>query len=311
MSSLSGGLSSKQDMTTAGERRDPRLDPSQTQGTVLEAVSPPAYGRGLIVSVIAAAIVFALAIFASGGDESFTGVPMTQTTGALFWGLSILAVVAIGFGAQYAEGVATRVALSIGQEARPKPFPSAWAVPAASVGVALLYVATYHNRMMLIIGPLIAFVGVAGGLFARDLMEDVHEETERTAALVHIIVVHAIAFLGLSVVYMNRMSGWIGGPIVFALTAVLIFEYLDQADMTIPIRVLYSLLSGGVMTLALLAVSWWPTFGWTGGAALLIVFYVMASMCNARASNRALRERDLFEYAGVFLIGMIILAFTV
>jgi hypothetical protein len=294
MSSLSGGLSSKQDMTTAGERRDPRLDPSQTQGTVLEAVSPPAYGRGLIVSVIAAAIVFALAIFASGGEESFTGVPMTQTTGALFWGLSILAVVAIGFGAQYAEG-----------------FPSAWAVPAASVGVALLYVATYHNRMMLIIGPLIAFVGVAGGLFARDLMEDVHEETERTAALVHIIVVHAIAFLGLSVVYMNRMSGWIGGPIVFALTAVLIFEYLDQADMTIPIRVLYSLLSGGVMTLALLAVSWWPTFGWTGGAALLIVFYVIASMCNARASNRALRERDLFEYAGVFLIGMIILAFTV
>jgi hypothetical protein len=311
MSSLSGDAVAKHDVTHSGERRDPRLDPAQTGGTVLEAVHPPAYGRGLIVSVIAAAVVFALAIFASGGKESFTGVPMTQTTGALFWGLSVLTVLAIGFGAQYAEGVATKVAVSLGQEARPTPFPSAWAIPAASVGVALLFVATYHNRMMLIVGPAIAFLGVAGGLFARDLMEDVHEETERTAALIHTVVVHAIAFLGLSVVYMNRMSGWIGGPIVFVLTAVLIFEYLDQADMTIPVRVLYGVLSGGVMTVALLAVSWWPTYGWTGGGALLIVFYILASMCSARGAGRTLRERDLFEYAGVFLIGMIILAITI
>ncbi len=311
MSSLSGDAANKQDVTHAGERRDPRLDPSQTGGTVLEAVHPPAYGRGLIVSVIAAAVVFALAIFASGGEESFTGVPMTQTTGALFWGLTVLAVALIGFGAQYAEGVATKVAVSLGQDARPAPFPSAWAIPAVSMGVALLFVATYHNRMMLIVGPLIAFFGVAGGLFARDLMEDVHEETERTAALIHTVVVHAIAFLGLSVVYMNRMSGWIGGPLVFLITAALIFEYLDQADLTIPVRMLYGLLSGGVMVLALLAVSWWPTYGWTGGAALLIVFYILASMCTARGAGRSVRERDLFEYAGIFLIGMIVLAFTV
>ncbi|HQY31252.1 MAG TPA: hypothetical protein PK691_08200, partial [Thermomicrobiales bacterium] len=64
MSSVPAGALTNQDVTSSGERRDPRLDQSQTSGTVLETVHPPAYGRGLIVSIIAAAVVFALAIFA-------------------------------------------------------------------------------------------------------------------------------------------------------------------------------------------------------------------------------------------------------
>ena len=52
-----------QDQAIAGERKDPRHDPATTGGTVLGSVHPPAYGRGLLVSIVAAAIVFALAIF--------------------------------------------------------------------------------------------------------------------------------------------------------------------------------------------------------------------------------------------------------
>ena len=311
METRSGVSTGNHDLTMSGERRDPRLDPAQTSASVLQTVRPPAYGRGLLVSIVAAAIVFALSIFASGGKESYTGIPMTQTTGALFWGLTVIAIIAVGFGAQYAEGVAVRIAVSLGQESRAESVPTAWAVPAASVATALLLVGTYHNRVMLVAGPLIAFLGVAGGLFARDLMEDVLEGTERTAALIHTAVIHAVAFLGLSAVYMNRMTGWYGGPIVFALTAVLVFEYLDRTDLPAQVRVLYSLLSGGIVTVALLAVSWWPTYGWTGGAALLLTFFVLVSMCSARSARTALRERDLIEYGAVFLGGMLILAFTI
>src|SRR4029079_351203 len=193
-----------QDQTIAGERKDTRHDPATTGGTVLGSVHPPAYGRGLLVSIVAAAIVFALAIFASGGQEEYTGIPMTQTTGSLFWGLSILAIILVGVASQYAEGAAIRVAESLGQEpTRRNQLPSAWAVPAASMATALLLVATYHNKVMLIAGPAIAFLGVAGVLCARDLREDTMEGAERTAALIHTIVIHAIAFLGLSAVYMN------------------------------------------------------------------------------------------------------------
>jgi hypothetical protein len=300
-----------QDQTITGERKDPRHDPATTGGTVLGSVHPPAYGRGLLVSIVAAAIVFALAIFASGGKEEFTGIPMTQTTGSLFWGLSILAIILVGVASQYAEGAAIRVAESLGQEpARRNQLPSAWAVPAASMATALLLVATYHNKVMLIAGPAIAFLGVAGGLFARDLLEDTMEGAERTAALIHTIVIHAIAFLGLSAVYMNKMSGWYGGPIVFLLTAVLMFEHLERAGLPDGLRLLYSSLSGGVMILALLAVNWWPTYGWTGGAALLLCFFVLAGLGSVRGERQSLRDRDLIEYGAVFVGGLLILAIT-
>jgi uncharacterized membrane protein YgdD (TMEM256/DUF423 family) len=310
VSDFGEGISS-QDQTIAGERKDPRHDPATTGGTVLGSVHPPAYGRGLLVSIVAAAIVFALAIFASGGTEESTGIPMTQTTGSLFWGLSILAIILVGVASQYAEGAAIRVAESLGQEpARRNQLPSAWAVPAASMATALLLVATYHNKVMLIAGPAIAFLGVAGGLFARDLLEDTMEGAERTAALIHTIVIHAIAFLGLSAVYMNKMSGWYGAPMVFLLTAVLMFEHLERAGLPDGLRLLYSLLSGGVMILALLAVNWWPTYGWTGGAALLLCFFVLAGLGSVRGERQSLRDRDLIEYGAVFIGGLLILAIT-
>jgi hypothetical protein len=310
VSDFGEGITS-QEQTISGERKDPRHDPATSGGTVLGSVHPPAYGRGLLVSIVAAAIVFALAIFASGGKEEFTGIPMTQTTGSLFWGLAILAIILVAVGSQYAEGVAIRVAESLGQEpARQDSLPSAWAVPAASVATALLLVATYHNRMMLVAGPAIAFLGVAGGLLARDLLEDTMEGAERTAALIHTIVIHAIAFLGLSAVYMNKMSGWYGGPIVFVLTAVLMFEHLERANLSEGIRLLYSSLAAGLMTLALLAVNWWPTYGWTGGAALLLCFFVLAGFAAARGERQSLRDRDLIEYGAVFVGGLLILAIT-
>ena len=310
VSDFGEGITS-QDHTIAGERKDPRHDPATTGGTVLGSVHPPAYGRGLLVSIVAAAIVFALAIFASGGQEEYTGIPMTQTTGSLFWGLSILAIILVGVASQYAEGAAIRVAESLGQEpARRSQLPSAWAVPAASMATAILLVATYHNKVMLIAGPAIAFFGVAGGLFARDLLEDTMEGAERTAALIHTIVIHAIAFLGLSAVYMNKMSGWYGGPIVFLLTAVLMFEHLERAGLPDGLRLLYSSLSGGVMILALLAVNWWPTYGWTGGAALLLCFFVLAGLGSVRGERQSLRDRDLIEYGAVFIGGLLILAIT-
>jgi hypothetical protein len=163
---------------------------------------------------------------------------------------------------------------------------------------------------MLIAGPLIAFFGVAGGLFARDLLEDTLEGTERTAALIHTVVVHAIAFLGLSAVYMNKMTGWYGGPIVFMLTAVLVFEHLERARLDNAIRVLYAVLTGGLMTIALLALAWWPTYGWTGGAALLLCFFVLAGLAAIRGNRASLTDRDLIEYGTVFAGGILILAIT-
>jgi uncharacterized membrane protein YqjE len=64
------------------------------------------------------------------------------------------------------------------------------------------------------------------------------------------------------------------------------------------------------MTIALLALAWWPTYGWTGGAALLLCFFVLAGLAAIRGNRASLTDRDLIEYGTVFAGGILILAIT-
>jgi hypothetical protein len=69
-------------------------------GAMMEIVRPPAYGRGIFVTFAAAAAVFGLAVAASGETPTATGIPMTETTNPLFWGIAVIVAVMVGVGAQ-------------------------------------------------------------------------------------------------------------------------------------------------------------------------------------------------------------------
>ena len=79
-------------------------------GATIEQSRQPVYGQGIVVSLIAAAFLLVLAILAVREQETATGVPATETTGPLFWGLAILFTVAVAVGAQYSEWSAARAA---------------------------------------------------------------------------------------------------------------------------------------------------------------------------------------------------------
>ena len=64
-------------------------------------------GLGLIISVAVAAVVFVLAIYATGSPTA-NPLPLAQTTNALFWVVGAVAMVAAGFGALYADRTAFR-----------------------------------------------------------------------------------------------------------------------------------------------------------------------------------------------------------
>src|SRR5262245_45492045 len=89
----------------------------------MQSARPPAYGQGLIVSVIVSAAVFVLAIIAFGDADEST-LPIAQTTGPLYWALAALVIVAAGFGAQYVERTAAQAAASLGRQ-RPDAGPDA------------------------------------------------------------------------------------------------------------------------------------------------------------------------------------------
>jgi hypothetical protein len=284
----------------------------ETRGTnsaraSMEIVRQPTYGQGIVVSLVSAASMLILAIMAIR-DGSNTGLPLTETTGPLYWGLAVLFAIGAAAGAQFSEVTAARAAESLGQPRKATSLPTAWAIPLVAAIAAILLIATHHNQVMLVAGPAIAFFGVAGALLSRDLLDDATESSNRTAAAIHTIVIHGIAFLALSGVYLNKMSSLVSAPLVAILSAVLILEALERGATTGPQRILYAAVGGAVMGQAMIALNWWPTYGWSGGAVLLVCFYLIAGILLAWTQRGVLRSRDLIEYGAICGVALLILA---
>jgi uncharacterized membrane protein SirB2 len=162
---------------------------------------------------------------------------------------------------------------------------------------------------MLIIGPLIAFFGTAGALLSRDLLDEADEQSNRVASVIHTLVVHGIAFLAFSAIYLNKLDTWISAPFVGIIGGVLILETLERGGIAPPQRIFYATIGGFVLAEVTVALNWWPSYGWTGGAVLLVIFYIAAGLLLVRAQNHQVRTRDLVEFGGVGGLFLLLLAF--
>lgn len=267
----------------------------------------PAYGQGVVISLLSAAALLLLAIIAIG-DGDGTDPPVLQRTDTLFWVISVIVLILTAAGAQYAERVAARAAEEAGSGRPTKGLSTAWAVPLISVFAAIMLTATFHNRWMLLFGPLIAFMGTAGALLSRDLLDEADEESSRVASTIHTVVVHTIAFLAFSAIYLNKFEDWLAVPLVALVGGILLLETLERAGIAAPTRVFYSVLGAWVLGTTMAALNWWPTWGWTGGAVLLAVFYAIAGVLLIWCERRDLRRRDMIEYVGVGSFAVLILA---
>lgn len=275
-----------------------------------QVVQQPGSGLGLIVSIVAAAIVFVLAIAAAGAQPAAIATPLLQATNALYWTLAAAAVLIAGAGAQFAERAAARAANSMSPHSGELESPTAWIVPAVATAAAILLVATYHNATMMVVGPLIAFLGSAGALLARDLLDDAGDASQRTATTIHAFVIHVVAFLALGAVYLNKLPTALSALLVALIGGLLTLETLERGTANHAARIVYALLAAGVMAQVMIALNWWQTHGWTGGAVLLVAFYLISGVLLARTQRSVLRGRDLVEFGAVSLVAFAILAIT-
>jgi hypothetical protein len=226
----------------------------------------------------------------------------------MFWLIAGATLLLAAGGSQFAERTATRAAEAVGQQRSANAMATAWAVPLVATFAAIVLVATFQNRVMLVVGPLIAFFGTAGALLSRDLLDEADEQSTRVASVIHTLVVHSIAFLAFSAVYLNKLDSWISAPLAGLIGAILILETLERGGIAPAQRVFYALLGGWVIGQVTVALNWWPTYGWTGGAVLLVVFYVAAGLLLVRAQRRSVNTRDLIEFGGVGGAFLILLA---
>lgn len=288
----------------SGNRPDPG-----PPGAGVQAVKQPGSGLGLIVSFVIAAIVLILGFYVAG-DARPNRLPLAQRTTPLFWGLAAVAVVVASVGATYAEQTAARAARAVGRPRIEDALATAWIMPVLATVGAILLVATYHNTTMMVVGPLIAFFGNAGALLARDLLDDVADATHRTATIIHALVIHAIAFLTMGVIYVNKLPIPIAAPIVGVIGGLLTLETLERGTADRPMRLVYAVLSGWSLAFVTMALNWWQTHGWTGGAVLLVCFYLASGVLLARTQRSILRARDLVEFGLVSLVAFVVLAAT-
>jgi multisubunit Na+/H+ antiporter MnhB subunit len=73
---------------------------------------------------------------------------------------------------------------------------------------------------------------------------------------------------------------------------------------------LYALVGGWIMVECLIMLDWWPTYGWTGGAVLLVSFALLSMALTAIAQKQKPKPRELALYGGVAVVALIVLAVT-
>ena len=298
---------------------EPREGPSAVQSTapIRPDLGPPApgpqsgnqpgAGLGLIVSIAVTAIVFVLAIYATG-SQTANPLPLAQTTNALYWIVGAVATAGAGAGALYADRTAARARnRELGDEVR---VSTAWIVPSIATATALLLVATFHNTSMIVIGPLIAFVGNAGALLSRDLLDDADEPAQRTATTVQAVVIHAVAFFALSAIYLNKLPTPITALLVGIVVTLMAIEALERRPVLDSRRVLLALLAGGAVAASSAPLMWWPTYSWTGGAVLFVVFYCAIGSIQTAVERHEFGPRDAILYGLLPLGAFLLLAIT-
>lgn len=285
---------------------DAASEPGGSQGT--GAARQPT--SGLVVSIVAAALIGALAFGALGDRPASNDSPATETTGFIYWFAAVVVIVGAGIGAQYADLTAATAAAAVGQPRRAGALPTAWAVPAMATFGATLLVASYHNIWMLAAGPIVTFLGIAGSLFSRDLLDDVGDSANRVASVIHTLIVHLVAFVAFGTIYLNKFPDWLGAALVGIVTAALILETLERSPASPARRLAYAGLGALVMWQATIAINWWQTSGWTGGLALLVCFYLIAGILVTYCQQLVVRSRDLAWYGGLSAVALIILAVT-
>jgi len=270
-----------------------------------QSTSQPGSGFGLIISVAISAVVFVLAIYATGSPTA-NPLPLAQTTNALFWTVGVVATLAAAAGAIFADRTASRA-----RERRALDthrVTTAWIVPVVSTATAIVLVATFHNTTMIVGGPLIAFLGNAGALLSRDLLDDVDEPAQRTAAAIHALVIHSVAFLALTAIYVNKMPAPVSAVLAGLAATLLALEALERAPVDEARGLVFALLAGGTVAAAVTPLRWWLTYGLIGGAVLFVVFYCAVGVIQTGIERRGFRPRDGIEYGLVPLAAFIVLA---
>jgi hypothetical protein len=261
------------------------------RGRVLGA----AYGRAVALSLLATAGLAGLATYASQQVVTSGTILLFAREQWPFWLAGALLAVATGvlvarFAARRQSDEARLPAQSAGSG-----LPTTPLLPAVTAFSGVLLVSIYHDQTVLIAAPALIGLALLLELIARYHLDDPLGRVRRLARTAHVLLTHGVAFLALAAIYLNKVRSLLSATTVALLACLLLLQIADGERFPAERRLIYALAGGVILGEITWALNYWPLTGWTGGALLLIAFYLLAGLILAQV-REGLRRRDLLEY---------------
>ena len=176
--------------------------------------------------------------------------------------------------------------------------PLAWILPFTTFTGAVLLLSVYHTFTAIVAIALGSFLALVAGMGARHHLYDADEQARSYARIVHTLVVHGVALVTLSMIYINKLRSLYSGTAVLLLGGLLLLQLSEAEDIPLDRRVLYAVVGGLVLGEVTWALNYWRATGWLGGAVLLVFFYLLAGVILIQM-QRGATIRDVAEYGAV------------
>jgi hypothetical protein len=236
--------------------------------------------------------------YAARGSVAFT---LRAPNGWKFWLPGLLLAVIVG----------AVVALLTRRDERPElPSVTAGIFPAVSLVTGLLMIAVYHDRRWWFVAPLVVWLAILIGTISRALLVAPEGFTRDVARTSLTVVSYVIGFIALAMVYINKYRSVYSASAVAILAFFLLLQMTDGEHASLLRRIVYAVVGALIVGQVTWVINYWSATGWTGGAFLLAVFYLLAGMSAAQLRDRV-QAFDVIEFGGVALAAIAIVSAAV
>lgn len=190
------------------------------------------------------------------------------------------------------------------------PRATAWIFPAVAIGAGLMMIAIYHDRRWWYIAPVVVWLAILVGTIARALLAEPEGFGHDVARTSLTVVTYVITFILLAMIYINKLRSVFSASAVAFVCFLLLLQMTDGEDAPLVRRLVYAIVGGLIVGQVTWVINYWSATGWTGGAFLLAVFYLIGGLSAAQLRG-GVQAFDVVEFGGVALVAIAIVSAAV
>lgn len=267
------------------------------------------YARIALVGAGVAAAVALFALYTRRGRADPGAIVLFQREEWRFWVVGVGLAALSGLASARLAGIVDPSRVNVSPFDEPVALPTAGLYPAVATFSAVMAISVYHSQPFLASMPILLWAMLTAGWVARAHLDDDVGTIRQAALTAHVQLTHLVAFLALAMIYINKVRSLLSATTVAIVAGLLFLQLTDGERFPAERRFIYGLVGAVVLGEVTWALNYWPLTGWTGGALLLVAFYLLAGLILAQVRG-GLRAGRLAEYGLVSAIAFGIITYS-